>query len=162
MLHGHTAVDTTKLLCIMDEPILYLCQVSNKILFKFTSSPCKYICMHTEISHISQKWYQKVPWYQKMLSKIVPTPRTLELLAFDEKSIFDIAASFGGIRLAQFYASGAGRCRAPHLSPAVEDDDRPQRCPLLCHPPPMDLFPAQSRDLIFLIFATGVDHNLIN
>jgi hypothetical protein len=38
-----------------------------------------------------------------MLSKIVPTPRTLEFLAFDEKSIFDNAASFGGIRQAQFY-----------------------------------------------------------
>jgi hypothetical protein len=56
--------------------------------------------MHTEISHRFPKWYQKVPWYQKMVSKIVPTPRTLELLAFDEKSIFDTAASFWGIRQA--------------------------------------------------------------
>jgi hypothetical protein len=40
-----------------------------------------------------------------MLSKIVPTTRTLELLAFDEKSVFDTSASFGGIhvRQAQFY-----------------------------------------------------------
>jgi hypothetical protein len=40
-----------------------------------------------------------------MLSKIVPTPRTLELLAFDEKSIFDTSASFGGIRQARFYSA---------------------------------------------------------
>jgi hypothetical protein len=61
--------------------------------------------MHTEISHRFQKWYQKVPWYRKMVSKIVPTPRTLELLAFDEKSIFDTSASLGEIRQAQFYSA---------------------------------------------------------
>ena len=57
--HNHApwshAVDTTRLLCIMDEPILYLCQAPNKVIFKYTSSPCEYICMHTEISHRSQK-----------------------------------------------------------------------------------------------------------
>jgi hypothetical protein len=104
--HGHTAVDTTKLLMyIMDEPILYLWQAPNKILFKFTSSPCEYICVNTEIAHRSQNIISKSPMVSKMLSKIVPAPRTLELLAFDEKSIFDTSAPFEGIRQAQFYSA---------------------------------------------------------
>jgi hypothetical protein len=101
MLH-----DTTKLLMyIMDEPILYLWQEPNKILFKFTSSPCEYICVNTEIAHRSQNIISKSPMVSKMLSKIVPAPRTLELLAFDEKSIFDTSAPFEGIRQAQFYSA---------------------------------------------------------
>jgi hypothetical protein len=41
----------------------------------------------------------------KKVSKIEPTPRTLELLVFDEYSSFDTSGSFGGIKRASLYPS---------------------------------------------------------